>query len=148
MKYTITLFNKWKRPYFYTVKSESNKNSTCIDTSYNSYETTDLDVCKQIIKDFLDAPETELSLDAIRQEFSSPNYNISENKLVAIQNFYNGRLGMYNTIMRQIELLEPNEEFCKKYNIPYKYNYFSVECDETNEEQIDAFIELRIENNE
>lgn len=147
MKYTITLFNKWKRPYFYT-ESKLNENSTCIETNYNSYETTDLDLCKQIIKDFLDAPEAELSLDAVRQEFSSPSYDISESKLVAIQNFYNGRLGMYNTIMRQIELLEPNEVFCKKYNIPYEYNYFSVEGDETKEEQIEAFIELRIENDE
>ncbi len=147
MKYTITLFNKWKRPYFYA-ESKSNENSTCIETSYNSYETTDLDLCKQIIKDFLDAPEAELSLDAVRQEFSSPRYDISESKLVAIQNFYNGRLGMYNTIIRQIELLESNEVFCKKYNIPYEYNYFSVEGDRIEEEQIEAFIELRIENDE
>lgn len=147
MKYTITLFNKWKRPYFYA-ESKSNENLACIETSYNSYETTDLDLCKQIIKDFLDAPEAELSLDAVRQEFSSPRYDISESKLVAIQNFYNGRLGMYNTIMRQIELLESNEVFCKKYNIPYEYNYFSVEGDRIEEEQIEAFIELRIENNE
>ena len=147
MKYTITLFNKWKRPYFYS-ESKSNENSACIETSYNSYETTDLDLCKQIIKDFLDAPEAELSLDAVRQEFSSPRYDISESKLVAIQNFYNGRLGMYNTIIRQIELLESNEVFCKKYNIPYEYNYFLVEGDRIEEEQIEAFIELRIEHNE
>lgn len=141
MKYTVTLLNKFKRPYIY-----GKLDTTCINTDYVSYETEDLNMLKEIIKDLLDIPISELSLDEIKKQFSSPSYaNISEEKLISIQNYYNGRFALYKTIMNDID---DNIYIHHKYNIPYEYNHFVVEDDDKfNEEQIEAFIEIALEMN-
>lgn len=151
MNYTITLYNKWKRPYFYGPKN--NDDSTCIQTDTVSYVTDKLDLCKIIITDLLDVPETALTLEEVKKQFSSPHYSeISEEKLVAILNFYNGRLALHKTIVDNIELLHKLDclDNCHilKYDIPYEYNHFIVEDSDVLEEQIDAYIELKIEKEE
>jgi hypothetical protein len=141
MKYTITLYNKFNRPYIYNDSS-----TTCISIDSTSYETTDLKLCKTIIKDFLDVPEAELSLDEVKKQFDDPRYNISEEKLVAIQNYYNGRLALFKTIMFEIDDLNNG---IYTYDIPYEYNHFVIEDDEEyKEKQINAYIELKVDNND
>lgn len=148
MKYTVTLFNKFRRPYFY-----EKKDTTCINVEQSSYETEDMSLFKQMIKDLLDVPIAELSLEEVKEQFSSPPYNrdISEEKLVAIQNYYNGRFALCRTIMDDIDnessLPDGHESTKLKYNIPYEYNHFVVEDDdEYNEEQIEAYMMLEIRN--
>jgi len=142
MKYTITLHNTWKRPYFYS----DSINESCVNTEISEYETTNLDLCKTIVKDFLDVPESELTLEEIRKQFEDPRYGIlPEKKLTSIQDYYNGRLAMYNSIMKDLNLLEDGKEDVLLYDIPYKYNHFTVE-DDDNEKQIAAYIKVKIEN--
>lgn len=142
MKYTITLHNKWNRPYFYV----DNDDRKCVNVEHSSYETTDKELAKHIVKDFLDVPETEMTLEEIRKQFEDPRYCIlTEEKLVSIQNYYNGRLGMYNTIIEVLSNLKDDVEFSERYDIPYEYNHFTVEDELENEEQIEAYIELKVE---
>ena len=143
MKYTITLKSKWNRPYFY-----SGDNKKCINTEYSSYQTDDIEQCRQIVHDLLDVPEAEMSLEEVKYQFEDPQYDIlSEEKLVSIQSYYNGRLGLYHTLMRELNDLDntqDKQEF--KHDIPYKYNHFIVEDDEVeNEEQLEAYIEVIVE---
>jgi hypothetical protein len=146
MKYTVTLFNKFRRPYIY-----GKKDTKCINTDYSSYETEDRSLFKQMIKDLLDVPIAELSLEEIKEQFSSHPYDrdISEEKLVAIQNFYNGRFALCRTIMETLDShnFKYDEVLKLQYDIPYEYNHFVVEDnDEFDEEQIEAYISLEIKN--
>ena len=142
-QYTITLHGKFKRPYFY-----SNSNEMCINTENLSYETTSLDLCKQIVKDFLDVPETELTLEEIKRQFTDAGTrNIPDDNLTAIQSYYNGRLALYKYIIDYIDLSAKKKQahIQKQFDIPYEYNHFIVEDDENDkEEQIAAYLKIEI----
>lgn len=146
MKYIITLYNKWKRPYFYVDKSDAK----CINTECSIYETDDVELCKTIIKDFLDVPASEMTLDEVRKQFTSLSFpDVPEFKLVCIQNYYNGRLSMYNTIIRDFNDSVEHENTLT-YDIPYEYNYFSIDVEDEygkSAVQLKAYIEIKIEKN-
>ena len=154
-KYTVTLKNVWKRPYYFKKDGER-----CLCTDLSSYETTDLGMCKDIVKDLLDVPIAEMSIEEVRKQFEDPAYKqLSEEKLVSIQSYYNGRLALFRTLMQQLEMLDSVDLLAVKKNvpdlpdpvvlkhdIPRSYNCFYVEDDDDgSEEQVEAYIEVKIE---
>lgn len=145
-QYIITLHNKFKRPYFY-----SNTDKMCVHIDNTSYETDDLELCKQIIKDFLDVPESELSLDEVKRQFKDAaiNSDISDDSLIVIQSYYNGRLALYKHVMDYIDLNAKKKQahIHKQFDIPYEYNHFIIEDDEEDkEEQLEAYLKIEIKN--
>lgn len=154
IKYVITYYNKWKRPYYY-----SEDDRICVSTESSQYETTDKDLALHIAKDFLDVPEAEMTLDEVRKEFEDHRIGeIPEEKLVAIQNYYNGRLAMYEHVKMMfesepwMEVPEPQSKeqvplYTKQFDIPYKYNHFMVyddSGDESKEEQLEAYLKVDV----
>jgi len=154
IKYVITYYNKWKRPYYYSEDSR-----ICTSTETLSYETDDKELAIVIAKDFLDVPEAEMSLDQVRQEFEDTKFGtIPEEKLVAIQNYYNGRLAVYEHVKMMFESepwqaaykpLNDNQVplYTKQFDIPYKYNHFMVYDDggdESKEEQLEAYLKVDV----
>ena len=142
-RYTITLFNKFKHPYYYSKDDE-----LCIQTDMQQYETTSKKTALQIVKDFLDVPEAKMTLDEVRKQFESPSFGeISESRLVAIQNYYNGRLALFEYVKTYLED-EKTLQNVKRFDIPYEYNHFMVyseDSEEDKEEQLDAYIEIKID---
>ena len=76
MKYQVKYCNRLKQPYMY-----GDPNSELCETKSSvSYKTDSLELCKKIVKDFLDAPDAELSLEAICKDFGDRNLGLSERK--------------------------------------------------------------------
>lgn len=83
------------------------------------------------MKDLLDVPVAELTLDEVRADFEDPKMGaLPEEKLVAIQDYYNGRLALWRQFVKDISGLDPNAESTLKYDIPEKYNTFWVYGDD------------------
>jgi len=142
MKYCIKYYNRWQRPYFYTESKD-----ICESENFDSYTTTSLELCKQIIKDFLDAPIAELSLEAIHKDFDHGNDILSESQAICIQTYYNGRLAMLNAILDDLEGIEENKIL--HYDIPEQYNRFTRyenDEDEKLSKQLEAYIEIEVKN--
>lgn len=103
------------------------------------------------MRDILDVPEAELTIDAIRKDFESPEKPLPEEKLVAIQNYYNGRLGIWNTAKKEIEEFTKslNEDKIFHYEIPEDYNQFYVYDDENEarSKQIQGYVEVSFKMN-
>ena len=156
IKYVITYYNKWKRPYYY-----SEDDRICVNTESSQYETTDKDLALRIAKDFLDVPEAEMTLDEVRKEFEDHRCGeIPEEKLVAIQNYYNGRLALYEhvkTMFASEPWLKPSAgdapqdgqtpDYTRWFDIPYEYNHFMVYDDggnESKEVQLEAYLKVDV----
>lgn len=93
MTYKVTLYNRWLEPCFSASKRKAAEKPICRHISYDCYEVNDLKACKAVLKDFLDAPVTEMTLEQVRKEFEDPNVGkIGEKRLLAIRDYYNGRL--------------------------------------------------------
>ena len=139
MNYTITYHNDFTSPYMYN-KPET----TCQQINNDVYKTDQSELAEKILADILDAPTAELTLEQIKDDFSSPRYPITEEKAVQIQNYYNGRLALSQTILQDLKDHSPRT---LHYDIPQKYNSFTVE-DEDELTQNEAYIEIVIENAE
>ena len=137
MKITIKLHNDWDRPYFYTGESP-----ICRHVETDSWTTDDRELAMKIVRDQLDVPEAEMTLDQVKADFADGSRQIEESKFVAIQNYYNGRLALYNRIMDEIETAGPGTS--SRYDIPYEYNHFEIEDEEgaAKETQREAYIEI------
>lgn len=135
MIFSITYYNDFNEPYIYD-KPET----LCRHVSTDSYSANDVELAKTIVKDILDAPIAELSLESIKHDFGSRDYPLTEEAAVAIKDYYNGRFALYQAILDDMKTLEPR---VLHYDIPQKYNTFSIE-DNTTTKQISAYIEITI----
>lgn len=135
MIFSITYYNDFNEPYIYD-KPET----LCRHVSTDSYSANDVELAKTIVKDILDAPIAELSLESIKHDFGSRDYPLTEEAAVAIKDYYNGRYALYQAILDDMKMLEPR---VLHYDIPQKYNTFSIE-DNAATKQISAYIEITI----
>ena len=141
MNYKVTLYNKWNVPYHYDKKDLKMVESEDI----YSYATTDEELCKEIIKDYLDVPLAELTLEQVKKDFSRTDLQISEERAVQIQNYYNGRFAMHQTIVRDFcDAVAAGKPTTLHYDIPEKYNQFQVDDTEFHESQICAYLEVKL----
>lgn len=138
MTYRIKLFSSFSRPYYF----HGDEQTVCIQRTTDEYEAPNIKLAIQIIKDFMDPPETELTLEQVEREFSDKSSPVPEMNLVAIREYYNGRLAMYRKIMTDLDSTE--FPVILKYDIPYKYNHFSVDLEDPLEKQLDAYLEIEI----
>lgn len=148
MKYTITLHNDWSEPYW----QHSDKNTPkdlCRHISDDKYEVEGLDFCKEVLKDFLDAPVAEMTLEQVKKEFEEPRIGpISQERLQAIANYYNGRLKLQKEIFSQLDALGDKPHIFK-FDIPMEYNYFACYADDDDEhmtKQNSAWLEVVVQN--
>ena len=125
MKYIVTystsesILYYWKQDTSCKVKHSNSE----------SYEVEDLEACKAIVKDLMDIPVAKLSLEQIKKEFGKSECNLNEEQVIKIQNYYNGRLALYNVIMK--ELSDQSSWQLLKYEIPAEYASFCFDVDDT-----------------
>ena len=141
MNYKVTLYNKWNVPYHYDKKDLKMVESE----DMSSYATADEELCKEIIKDFLDVPLAELTLEQVKKDFSRTDFQISEERAVQIQNDYNGRFALHQTIVKDFcDAVAVGKPTTLHYDIPEKYNQFQVDDTEFHESQICAYLEVKL----
>ena len=125
MKYIVTYSTSQSIPYYW----KQDTSCKAKHSNSESYEVEDLDACKAIVKDLMDIPIAELSLDAVKKEFAPYNGMLSEEQAIKIQNYYNGRLALYNVIMK--ELSDQSSWQLIKHEIPVEYASFCFDIDDT-----------------
>lgn len=124
MKYIVTYNTIEKAPYFYKQKTSCKAKHS----NSESYEVENLDACKAVVKDLMDVPIAELSLKQVKKEFGPTECNISEEQAIKIQNYYNGRLALYNIIMKELD--DKSSWQLLKYDIPNEYANFYYDIDD------------------
>lgn len=125
MKYIVTYSTSERIPYYW----KQDTSCKAKHSNSESYEVEDLEVCKAIVKDLMDIPVAELSLEQVKKEFGKSEYNLSEEQAIKIQNYYNGRLALYNVIMKELD--SQNSWQLLKYEIPVEYASFCFDVDDT-----------------
>ena len=138
MNYLVEYYNDFTEPYQY-----QKKGNLCRHINSDQYIVQSIEDVKEVIKDFLDIPTAELSLEEIMKDFSSEKYPLSEEKAVAIQNYYNGRLTIYEKLCADLEKYSLEENIALTYEIPQKYNEFVVTDDEEPSKQNRAFLRIQ-----
>lgn len=140
MKYTITQYDEWVVPRHSITSSSKHM---CNHRYVDEYSTDDIDMAKDLIKEMLDAPLAELTLDEIQKDFSDIyDSDLSESTLVSIMNYYNGRLGLYKRMIFDIENLKQPQTL--RYDIPKEYSEFLDDDSERIHKK--TYMEMRIDN--
>lgn len=104
MTYKVTLYNRWREPYFLADTCKDAEKPACRHINYDCYEVNDLETCKAVLKDFLDAPVVEMTFEQVKKEFEDPKIGaIDEKRLLTIRDYYNGRLELQRKIFEAIE---------------------------------------------
>lgn len=142
--WTIKYLSEFVEPYYNSADKQG-----CRHQNSEEWDVSTAQQALQVTKDFLDVPVAELSIEEIRKDFEEPSMPLPEKTLVAIQNYYNGRLALWNTISRDIEEFVKHgssESKTFKYDIPAEYNSFEVYSDGTTVTQNMAYIEINFKN--
>lgn len=124
----------------------------CQHISHEEYIIDTFELCIECIKDFMDAPIAELTLDQIHKDFGSPTSPISDEQARKILEYYNGRLKIYQQIKSELTSIHKHNSMydnivVRRYNIPHEYNEFVVDENEALYDQNEAYIEVIIEKN-
>ena len=139
-KWTVKQLSEFVEPYY-----SSQDNDACRHLNVEEWEVKNAAKVLQVAKDLLDVPAAELSIEEIRKDFEAPEHQLPESTLVGIQNYYNGRLALWNSINKDIEefaKLESRPDKVFHYDIPAEYNSFAVYVDSRKVEQKQAYIEI------
>lgn len=151
IKYRVKLFNDFTEPYWMSDNPETSPivKHRCID----EYICDDDKVFKQVIDDFLDAPKKKLTEKDIRHDFDeNRGHMLSDNKVKAIQIYYNGRLSLKKKVYADLAKIKASRmkagsPVVLKYSIPFEMNYFSCNdndpCDKLTKMN-DSYIEIEV----
>lgn len=137
--WTVKYLNEFNEPYYYT-----GDNSVCRHLDVDEWETSSMENALSIARDMLDVPEAKLTFEAVKKNFGG--IDIAESQLVKIQDYYNGRYALFETVKDDIARFNADE--CSTlhtfhYDIPENYNSFDIRPDENdNVHQISGYIEL------
>ena len=141
MKYTVKYQNCFIEPYW-----GSSENKICKHLSIDQYQFGDKETLMKSLKDILDVPDSELTDDEVRIQFSRVNSDLSNEKLVQIKDYYNGRLSIFNKIKDKLDSIIFKKEFPSVIHeeILEKHNSFSID-DNENIKQEESFLEVQVE---
>lgn len=138
MNYIVEYKNDFSEPYWY-----SNDKKLCRHINSDTYVVQSIDDVKQVVKDFLDVPTAELSKEEILKDFGSDSHPLSEEKAVAIMNYYNGRLTIWRKFNEDLFAINDGDELNLCYPIPQEYNEFVVAEGEELSQQNDSYINIK-----
>lgn len=137
--WTVKYLNEFNEPYYST--SDHDK---CRHLDINEWETCSKEKALSIARDLLDVPEAELTFDAVKRDFDG--MDVSEKKLLQIQDYYNGRYALFNTMKSDLSSFDADA--CTTlhtfhYDIPEKYNTFNMMPENDGDyKQISGYIEM------
>lgn len=123
---------------------QDNQDQWCNHIETTQYQSSNLSTCLSLAKDILDVPFAELTLQQVQKDFSSTSSDQPEDekKMIAIRDFYNGRLALWNRIQSDVNEQSIQKQKSFKYDIPEKYNSFCTDEDRESN-QIQSYIEVK-----
>lgn len=141
-KYICTYSSTFEEPYYISGKGDT----LCVHKNVESWETTSLATVHNWLKDTLDIPFKELTLEQIHEDFDDDRFGpLPEDRAKAIMEYYNGRLALHETI---VDDLKDASNTNIKYDIPEKFNTFWVYGEKDKTRQVDAFISIEAKDEE
>lgn len=130
-----------KEPYYST-----NDDEQCQHLNVEEWTTTDFKKALEIIKDFLDVPLAKVTNEQVKMDFNFPN--ITEEQVVGIVNYYNGRLAIWEYAEKELKdhVLAGalDNVFC--YEIPEKYSSFEAFNENTKKVDFQMKVEVHCQN--
>lgn len=141
-KYICTYSNVFEEPYYISGKDDQ----LCIHKNVETWETSSLETVKNWLKDTLDIPLQELTIEQIHEDFDDDRFgSLPEDRAQAITEYYNGRLALHETIVND---LKDHSSKLLRYDIPEKHNQFWVYGDKDETHQVEAYIEIQVKSDE
>lgn len=119
--------------------------NSCEHSYVDSYTTSSLNACKDILVNIIDAPKKLMTIEDVFADFSSHEYPISENDAQSILEYYNKRYELLKMIEDDLGRID-NDDYSFNYSLPvdfYKFNS-SDSCDVS---QLNASITLSVSKN-
>jgi hypothetical protein len=141
--YSITIKNTTLEPYWQDLKDGSNPEIEYTDKQ--SYKKLNLETALLVLKEIIDAPDSELTLNSVKEDFKFSNSSMSDGVAQKIVDYYNGRKKIYEDIK---DLLESGEFEYEKIAIPEELNGFTTQENDEEFKKIqilEYWIEVRAE---
>lgn len=102
----------------------------------------------------MDIPLQELTLEQVHKDFDDSRFDpLPEDRARSIMEYYNGRLALYNVIVKVLKNVIDNvatkeiKEYSSttiKHNIPEKHNTFWVYGEKDGTHQLEAYISIEV----
>lgn len=142
MKYTVRVVQDWNCPYSYS----DGDDTICRSVEDRSWTCPTKDLATKVLREFTDAPYSEMTMEQAREDFDDETYPVPEANLEGVVRYFNGRLRLFGEIMADIDAAKAGWK--KRYDIPYELNHLEVRCGEppAGESQNSAYIEVSAEN--
>ena len=141
--YSISMKNTMLEPFWQNLKDGSHPEIEYTDKQ--AYKKLNLEAALLVLKEFIDAPDSNLTLESVKEDFKASNATMSDEVAQKIVNYYNGRKKIYDKLK---DLLETGEFEYEKIDIPEELNGFTTqENDEEFEKTkiLESWIEVRAE---
>lgn len=141
--YKITSKNTTLEPYWREIKDGTHPEIEYTDEQ--TYRKLGLEVALDVLKELIDAPDADLTLAQVKEDFSRSNATMSDGVAQKIVDYYNGRREIYlklKTILKSGELVH------EKVEIPEELNGFTtqeVDEDFSKSHTLEAWIEIEAE---
>ena len=139
--YTIECCNIFKEPYW-----QLDDKTICTHRSLESYTVDTMDLCKRVIRDFLDAPDEKMTRDDVINDFSGfSDEPLTEDTIRKIIDYYNGRKSVYESIVEYLDSgFTQNIDFNVTFPIRKEFNYFTCVNGEREDlvQQLDSYIQI------
>jgi len=141
--YSIAMKSTVLEPFWQDLKDGSHPEIEYTDKQ--SYKKLNSEAALLVLKEFTDAPDQDLTLESVKDEFKDSNAAMSDEVAQKIANYYNGRKKIYEKLK---ELLESGELEYEKIDIPEELNGFTTQENDGEFEKsksLEAWIEVRAE---
>ena len=141
--YRITTKTRFLEPFWPELKDGSHPTVEYMDKQ--SYGNLNVEAALFVLKEFIDSPNEDLSLEDVKKEFYESNRGMSDRVAERIAKYYNGRKAIYEKLKN---LLESEELEYEKVEIPEELNKFTTQEDDEDidkEQQLEAWIEVKVE---
>lgn len=141
--YSIAFKSTILEPYWQALSDGSHPDVEYTDKQV--YKKLPLEAALIVLKEFTDAPDKDLAIESVKEDFKDSNHAMSDEVAQKIVTYYNGRRAIYEKLE---ELLKSGELEYEKIEIPEELNGFTTQEDDEEFKKshtIEAWIEVKAE---
>lgn len=123
MKYKVKTYSDWNwSRYFF---SDDGDVSPVRNKETNEYETDSAETVRKIVKDWLDAPDREMTAEDVHREYDYETRVVQDEYVAQIMKYYNGRKAVYEKFCAELDAAEAGSVL--RYDLPYELCHFETE---------------------
>lgn len=141
--YSIAFKSTTLEPYWQALSDGSHPDVEYTDKQV--YKKLPLEAALIVLKEFTDAPDKDLTVESVKEDFKASNPSMSDEVAQKIVTYYNGRRAIYEKLE---ELLKSGELEYEKIEIPEELNGFTTQEDDEEFKKshtLEAWIEVKVE---